>query len=113
MDSNEQGEKKKKKGPKSDLSLLLQTPEDSGCVFGDLILSEPLYFETELEGELKAAEVHVDSCIQAQLAPAPAAPGSGKMLFPKSYGRAQAGWRSETRKDAGNSQGNTLPSSLR
>lgn len=67
-------------------------------MFGDLILSEPLYFETELEGELKAAEVHVDSCIQAQLAPAPAAPGSGKMLFPKSL------WKSTGRLALGDTE---------
>ena len=110
MDNNEQGGKKK--GPKSDLSLLLQTPEDLGCVFGDLILSEPLYFETEVKGEVKAAEAHVESCIQAQLLPRQLLEVE-KRCFPKACGRAQAGWRSETRKDAGNSQGNTLPSSLR
>lgn len=38
-------------------------------MFGDLVLSAALYFETEVKGELKAAEVHVDSCIQAQLLP--------------------------------------------
>lgn len=103
---------KKQKGPKSDLSLLWQAPEDSGCVFGDLILSEPLYFETEVEGELKAAELHVDSCIQAQLLPRQLLEVE-KCCFPKACGRAQAGWCSETRKDARNSQGNTLPSSLR
>lgn len=103
--------KKKKKGPKSDLSVLPQAPEDSGCVFGDLILSELFYFELEVEGELKTAEVHVDSCIQARLLPRQLLEVE-KRHFPKACGRAQAGWCLETRKDARNSQGNMLPSSL-
>ena len=109
MDSNEQG--RKIKVPNL-TCLLLRDPEDLGCVLGDLILSGPLYFETEVGEELKAAEVHVGSCIQAQLLPRQLLEAEKRRL-PNACGRAQAGWRSETRKDAGNSRGNTLPSSLR
>lgn len=112
MDSNEPGKKKKKSGPKSDFSLLLHTPEDSGCVFGDLIRSEPLCFETEMEEELKAAEVHVDSCAQTQLLPRQILEVE-KGCFPEACGGDHAGWHSETPEDPGSSGGNTLPSSLR
>lgn len=82
-------------------------------MFWDLILSEPLYFETEVEveGELQAAGVRVGSCIQGQLLPRQLLEVE-KRRFPKACGRAQGGWRSQTWKDAGNSQGNTLLSSL-